>query len=194
MNGQTMAEIQSGAGEESQGQRMNWERAGVVYARCALGAAFLSAVAARFGLWKGSFDLNHFASFIEYAGEVNSFLPRAVIPLVAWAATLAETSCGVLLILGLWPKWVSLASAILLGHVWDGDGDIVRHQVADGLLGIFGFGRGSVADVAGVPAEQSISFYSELEDGDYEEEDGCIDRGHRGDHAEQRGAIGARAK
>jgi uncharacterized membrane protein YphA (DoxX/SURF4 family) len=114
MNPQTMAVSESGAREESQGQKMNWDRAGVVYARLALGAAFLSAVAARFGLWKGSFDLNHFASFIEYAGEVNSFLPRAVIPLVAWAATVAETSCGVLLILGLWPKWVSLASAILL--------------------------------------------------------------------------------
>jgi uncharacterized membrane protein YphA (DoxX/SURF4 family) len=34
--------------------------------------------------------------------------------LVAWAATIAETSCGTLLILGLWPRWVSLASAVLL--------------------------------------------------------------------------------
>jgi len=45
---------------------------------------------------------------------VNSFLPAAVIPFIAWAATIAETSCGVLLIAGLWPRWVSLASAILL--------------------------------------------------------------------------------
>jgi len=93
---------------------MIWERAGVLYARIALGAAFLSAVASRFGLWDKTLDLKHFANFMEYAAEVNSFLPRAMIPLVAWAATVAETSCGILLILGLWPRWVSLASAILL--------------------------------------------------------------------------------
>ena len=31
------------------------------YARFALGAAFLSAVTARFGLWQGTFDPKHFA-------------------------------------------------------------------------------------------------------------------------------------
>ncbi len=93
---------------------INWGRAGVLYARTALGAAFLSAVASRFGLWDRTLDLKHFANFMEYAAEVNSFLPAAMIPFVAWAATVAETSCGILLILGLWPRWVSLASAILL--------------------------------------------------------------------------------
>jgi putative oxidoreductase len=93
---------------------VDWERAAVLYTRTALGAAFLSAVASRFGLWDKTLDLKHFANFMEYAAEVNSFLPRAMIPLVAWAATVAETSCGILLILGFWPRWVSLASAILL--------------------------------------------------------------------------------
>ena len=95
-------------------ERVNWEAAGVLYARLALGTAFLSAVAARFGLWDRTFDLKHFAHFIQYAGEVNSFLPRAVIPFVAWAATVAETSLGVLLIAGLWRRWVALCSAALL--------------------------------------------------------------------------------
>jgi len=93
---------------------MNWKRVAIVYARVALGAAFLSAVASRFGLWDRTVDLKHFANFMQYAGEVNSFLPRAAIPPVAWAATAAESSCGVLLIVGLWPRWVALASAILL--------------------------------------------------------------------------------
>jgi hypothetical protein len=53
----------------------DWERAGVVYARVALGAAFLSAVASRFGLWDKALDLKHFANFIEYTAEVNSFGP-----------------------------------------------------------------------------------------------------------------------
>lgn len=93
---------------------MNWERAGILYARIAVGTAFLSAVASRFGLWDRTLDLNHFSNFITYAAEVNSFLPRAVIPYVAVLATACETLLGVLLILGLWPRWVSLGSAILL--------------------------------------------------------------------------------
>lgn len=95
-------------------EKVNWEAAAVLYARLALGTAFLSAVASRFGLWDRTLDLKHFAHFIQYAGEVNSFLPRSVIPFVAWAATVAETSLGVLLIAGLWPRWVALCSAALL--------------------------------------------------------------------------------
>lgn len=93
---------------------MNWEKAGVLYARIALGSAFLSAVSSRFGLWDKTVDLKHFANFTRYTAEVNSFMPAAIIPALAWAATVAETSCGILLIWGLWPRWVSLASAILL--------------------------------------------------------------------------------
>lgn len=93
---------------------MNWERMGILYARVAVGAAFLSAVAGRFGLWDGTLDTKHFANFLEYAGEVLSFMPKATIPCLACAATLCETSLGILLILGLWPRWVALASAILL--------------------------------------------------------------------------------
>ena len=93
---------------------INWERAGILYTRIAVGAAFLSAVASRFGLWDRTLDLKHFANFIEYAAEVNSFLPRTMIPGVAVLATFCETSLGILLIMGLWPRWVSLGSAILL--------------------------------------------------------------------------------
>ncbi len=88
--------------------------AGLLYARVALGTAFLSAVASRFGLWDGACDLKHFAKFLEYAGEVLSFLPRAAIPFFAWTATVCETSLGILLIGGLWLPWTGLASAFLL--------------------------------------------------------------------------------
>ena|SRR3984957_6460010 len=107
-----MSQNLSGIGDQL--RAVNWERAGVLYARVGLGAAFLSAVASRFGLWDKTVDLKHFANFIQYAAEVNSFMPRPVIPLVAVAATIAETWFGILLILGLWPRWVSLGSAILL--------------------------------------------------------------------------------
>lgn len=93
---------------------INWERAGILYTRIAVGAAFLSAVASRFGLWDRTLDLKHFSNFVEYAAEVNSFLPRTMIPYVAVLTTFCETSLGILLIIGLWPRWVSFGSAILL--------------------------------------------------------------------------------
>lgn len=84
------------------------------YARFALGAAFLSAVAGRFGVWRGSPGLQGFGDFIKYTGDVNSFLPRAVIPAVAWAATVAETTLGLALILGLRRRETAWSSAALL--------------------------------------------------------------------------------
>ncbi|QSQ22345.1 DoxX family membrane protein [Pyxidicoccus parkwayensis] len=90
------------------------ERFGRVYARLALGAAFLSAVASRFGVWKGDIGLGRFEGFIRYTGEVNAFMPASTIPFLAWAATIAETTLGVLLVLGLWRRQVALGAAVLL--------------------------------------------------------------------------------
>ena len=95
-------------------RRVNWKRAPILYARLALGTAFLSAVAGRFGLWDRSLDLKHFANFMQYTAEVNSFMSRSAIPFLACAATAAETTLGILLILGLWLRWVAICSAALL--------------------------------------------------------------------------------
>jgi putative oxidoreductase len=92
----------------------NWERYAVLYSRVSLGTAFLSAVASRFGLWDKTLDLKHFAGFIEYTGQVLVFLPSTLIPWLAWAATVAETSLGILLISGIWLRSVSIAAAALL--------------------------------------------------------------------------------
>jgi putative oxidoreductase len=51
---------------------------------------------------------------VSYTAKVNSFMPAFSIPYLAWAATVAELSLGVLLILGLWPRWAALGSAVLL--------------------------------------------------------------------------------
>ena len=80
------------------------------YARLALGAAFLSAVASRFGLWGGG----SWASFERYCGEVNAFLPRAIIPVVAVIATALELSLGLALVLGVAKRAVAIAAAALL--------------------------------------------------------------------------------
>ncbi len=91
-----------------------WQRLATFYARFALGAAFLSAVAARFGLWGENPGPDSFKHFLEYAAEVNSFLPAFTIPFLAWAATVAETFLGVALVLGIWARLVALAAALLL--------------------------------------------------------------------------------
>jgi uncharacterized membrane protein YphA (DoxX/SURF4 family) len=85
-----------------------------LYARVALGAAFLSAVASRFGIWDGTVDLDHFATFMRYTAAVNAFMPSVTIPFLAWAATAAELSVGMALIVGFRTRWVAFSSALLL--------------------------------------------------------------------------------
>jgi len=93
---------------------VNRKRIALLYARFALAAAFLSAVASRFGLWDGKPASERFAGFIRYTAEVNSFLPAATIPFLAWAATIAEASLGVALLFGVGMRWIAYASAALL--------------------------------------------------------------------------------
>ncbi len=89
-------------------------RIAIVYARMALGAAFLSAVADRFGLWGKYGGWGNFTAFTKYTAQVNSFMPASTIPFLAWAATVAETALGILLIAGLWPRWVAWSASFLL--------------------------------------------------------------------------------
>jgi putative oxidoreductase len=91
------------------------ERLGIVYARVALGAAFLSGIADRFGLYRGrNIGYGDFDGFLRYTAKVNSFMPPATIPFLGWAATAAEFFLGVALIAGIWPRWVAIGSAVLL--------------------------------------------------------------------------------
>lgn len=94
------------------------ERLTILYARVALGASFLAGVADRFGLLGGpgrrGVSWGDFAHFLRYAAAVNSFMPGATIPFLAWTATAGELCLGVLLILGLWPRWVAAGAALLL--------------------------------------------------------------------------------
>jgi uncharacterized membrane protein YphA (DoxX/SURF4 family) len=105
----------SASGAAATQRTVNWQRWGILYARLALGAAFLSGIADRFGWYTGrNVGYGNFAGFMDYTAKVNSFMPAFTIPFLAWAATAAELSLGILLILGLWPRWVALASALLL--------------------------------------------------------------------------------
>ena len=90
------------------------ERWAVRYARVAIGSAFLSAVAGRFGLWSGHVNWDNFARFIQRTAELNGYAPAALVPILSWTATLLETTLGVTLILGIATRWAALGSAILL--------------------------------------------------------------------------------
>jgi uncharacterized membrane protein YphA (DoxX/SURF4 family) len=91
-----------------------------LFARFALGGSFLSAVADRFGLW-GPYGAKNvswgdFAHFVEYTGAVMSLFPSSLTVSFAWAATVAETLFGILLIAGFKTRMVSGLSGLLGGR------------------------------------------------------------------------------
>ena len=93
----------------------DWQRVGILYARLALGASFLSGIADRFGLYSGrNVGYGNFDGFMQYTAKVNTFMPASTIPFLAWAATAAELSLGLALVLGVWLRWVALGSSALL--------------------------------------------------------------------------------
>jgi uncharacterized membrane protein YphA (DoxX/SURF4 family) len=89
-----------------------------LFARFALGASFLSAVADRFGLWgpHGAKNVSwgDFAHFVEYTGAVMSLFPSSLTVPFAFAATIAEALFGLLLIAGFKIRTVSIFSGLLL--------------------------------------------------------------------------------
>jgi uncharacterized membrane protein YphA (DoxX/SURF4 family) len=95
-----------------------WTEIARLFARFALGASFLSPVADRFGLW-GPYGAKNvswgdFAHFVQYTGAVTPFFPSSLTVSFAWAATVAETLFGTLLIVGFKTQMASVLSGLLL--------------------------------------------------------------------------------
>jgi uncharacterized membrane protein YphA (DoxX/SURF4 family) len=90
----------------------------IVFARLALAAGFLSAVADRFGIW-GPYgtvnvawgDMEH---FLSYTARLNPWFPARFIPFVGWVATGAELVLGILLLVGWWTRSAAVASGFLM--------------------------------------------------------------------------------
>ena len=86
--------------------------------RIALAAAFLSAVADRFGIWgaNGAHGVSwgDWSHFLAYTGKLLWFLPAALVNPAAWVATIAEAGLAIALLTGLRSRIVALASAALL--------------------------------------------------------------------------------
>jgi len=89
-----------------------------LFARIALAAGFLSAVADRFGIWGLPGGTNvawgDFASFTAYAARINPWAPGSLMTLIAWTATLAEIALALLLIAGYRTRWAAFGSGVLL--------------------------------------------------------------------------------
>ena len=102
------------ASKMAAGSQVEWDAWAARYARLAIAAAFLSAVAGRFGLWSGHLNWDNFARFISRTAELNPFMPSATISFLAWAATIAETSLALALVAGIGLRWAAFGSALLL--------------------------------------------------------------------------------
>lgn len=88
------------------------------FLRIALAAAYLSAVADRFGLWgpPGSPGVawGAWQPFLEYASLLNGFAPESIRPALAWTATIAEVVLAAGLLIGWRLGWFAAASGVLL--------------------------------------------------------------------------------
>lgn len=98
---------------------MRWtEKALIVYARVALGAGFLSAVADRFGVWGAPGARNvawgNFDRFLRYTATINPLVPARLIPPLGWFVTICEIVIGVALIAGVALRIVSFCAGLLL--------------------------------------------------------------------------------
>lgn len=90
-----------------------------LFARITIAIAFLSAVADRFGLWTpllGSENVawGNMANFTAYTGVLIPWVPKLILPVLAWSATIAEIALGILLLIGFQQRIVALLSGILL--------------------------------------------------------------------------------
>ncbi len=93
-------------------------RYAAVFLRVALGLSFLSAVADRLGLWR-AYGQPHvawgdFSHFVLYTGKLNWFVPPPAITALAWITTAAETTLGLALLLGVFPRLIAALSGLLL--------------------------------------------------------------------------------
>jgi len=88
------------------------------FARTALAASFLSAVADRLGLWgvPGSPGVawGHVQNYEGYVATLNWFLPQPAVPVLGWTASIAEVVIAIGLLVGWKLKWFATAGGLLL--------------------------------------------------------------------------------
>ena len=86
-----------------------------LFLRMAIAAAFLSAVADRFGWWAPEISVwGTWENFLSYTQMINPWIPLSMIPAVGWIATIAEIVLAILLIVGFKTSFAAKCSGILL--------------------------------------------------------------------------------
>lgn len=92
--------------------------AAALFLRLGLAASFLSAVADRFGLYGAPGDPSvawgNWKLFVDYVAVLNWFAPVSLVPVLAWAATLAEVLLAIALLIGWRLRLSAFASGLLL--------------------------------------------------------------------------------
>src|ERR1700716_4696883 len=84
--------------------------------RWSLAAAFLSAVCDRFGWWEpfGQGSWGSMGAFADYVHQLVPFASGWLLTVIAWAATVTESTLAVLLLAGWRPKLVGTATCLVL--------------------------------------------------------------------------------
>jgi len=81
----------------------------ILLLRLATAANFLSPVADRLGLWGETWS--GWDKFVVYTGQVNSFAPPGIVPLLAVVATVLEVVLALMLLAGWMTRWAALGAA-----------------------------------------------------------------------------------
>jgi uncharacterized membrane protein YphA (DoxX/SURF4 family) len=84
--------------------------------RLSLAAAFVSAVADRFGWWEpfGQGSWGSMGAFADYARQLVPFASGWLLTVIVWAATGTEATLGLLLLTGWRPRLVGAATCLVL--------------------------------------------------------------------------------
>lgn len=86
-----------------------------VFLRIAISAAFLSAVADRFGMWNSEVSVwGNWDNFLNYTQRINPWIPPSLIPAAAIIATAAEIVFAVCLLIGFKTQLFAKLSGFLL--------------------------------------------------------------------------------
>lgn len=87
-------------------------------ARIGLAAGYFSSVADRFGVWgrhgEPSVVWGDFQSFIAHTGALIPVAPKALVPVLAWVATVLEAAFGLTLLFGIRTSTMAFGSGCLL--------------------------------------------------------------------------------
>lgn len=86
-----------------------------LFLRLAVATGFLSAVTDRLGFWPKEMSVwGNWEAFLNYTGLISPWAPEAIIPLLGWMATAAETVFALCLLAGYKTERVAKWSGILL--------------------------------------------------------------------------------